>query len=294
MSCRRPGGVRRGAKHFRGRASYPPGVRPAIDEADFRRAPVGACLASSSFLYYCPLQRLCGFAIWGRPDGDELRRLERLLRIELEEGFPPHVSLVDASRLDGVDPTAFEALHAYVSAERDRLARKVERLAIVRPPGLTGATVAGFFHVTEPPYPVESFATSREAMRWLGEGGDAVAAAIDDAVRDATGAPALVVALRQKLDAKPGQLALEHAAQALGLSARSLQRALQKTGSTYQQEVASSQIRVAQRLMRDSSAPLTAIAFEVGCGTPQHFSTLFRRLVGESPSAWRARQRSSR
>ncbi|MCC6873812.1 MAG: helix-turn-helix transcriptional regulator [Sandaracinaceae bacterium] len=77
-------------------------------------------------------------------------------------------------------------------------------------------------------------------------------------------------------------------ARARGASARPEQ----KTGSTYQQEVASSQIRVAQRLMRDSSAPLTAIAFEVGCGTPQHFSTLFRRLVGESPSAWRAKLRA--
>ncbi len=38
---------------------------------------------------------------------------------------------------------------------------------------------------------------------------------------------------------------------------------------------------------------LTAVAVEVGCASLQHFSSLFRKLVGESPSTWRDLHRKS-
>jgi AraC-like DNA-binding protein len=266
-------------------------MRAAHDEADFCRAPIGACFAARSFLYFCARERLCGFALWGRPDADDLRALERLLRIELEGAFPRHVSLVDASRLEGVDPGAFSVLHTYVGANRERLAEQVERLAIVRPPGVAGATVAGFFHVAEAPYPVDIAGDVVSALGVLGERDGGFASALEEAVARATGAPSFLVALRQKLEAQPGRVSLEDAARALGLSPRSLQRKLREAGSTYQGEVASAQVRAAQALLRDSELSLTAIAFEVGCATPQHFSTLFRRVAGEPPSAWRERAR---
>lgn len=266
-------------------------MRSALDESDFRRDPFGACLAGRAFLYFCARPTLCGFALWGRPDADDLRQLERVLTIELGKTFPAHVSLVDASRLEGVDPGAFAVLHAYVAANTTRLREQVEKLAIVRPPGVAGATVAGFFHVAEPPYPTFIAADAKEALSWLGERDDGFLPALEVALADATGAPALLVALRRLLDAQPGKVALEDAARALGLSPRSLQRRLRDAGSTYQNEIARSQVRAAQRLLRESDASLTAIAFEVGCATPQHFSALFRRIAGETPSAWRARHR---
>jgi AraC-like DNA-binding protein len=272
-------------------ARYPRVVRTAIDEADFKREPIGACLSSRSFLYFCARPRLCGFVLWGRPDGDDLRQLERVLAIELAPAFPAHVSLVDASRLEGVDPAAFAVLHAYVAAHGARLREQVERLAIVRPPGVAGATVSGFFHVAEPPYPTFVAADVKEALDWLGERDDGFLASLARALEQATSAPALLVALRRILDAQPGKIVLEDAARTLGVSARSLQRRLQDEDTTYQNELARSQVRAAQRLLRESDASLTAIAYEVGCATPQHFSALFRRVVGETPSAWRARVR---
>ena len=44
-------------------------------------------------------------------------------------------------------------------------------------------------------------------------------------------------------------------------------------------------------LLLESDAKLTSVAVEVGCASLQHFSSLFRKLTGESPSAWRARHR---
>ena len=48
-------------------------------------------------------------------------------------------------------------------------------------------------------------------------------------------------------------------------------------------------IDVAKRRMLDSDAALKLIALDVGFASPQQFSTVFRRIVGEAPSAWRER-----
>jgi AraC-like DNA-binding protein len=264
-------------------------VRAATDEADFKRAPVGAALASRCFVYFCAREDLCGFALWGRPSGEDLEALERVLVIELGEDFPAHVSLVDASRLEGVDPNAFGVLHTYVARNRARLAEQVHRLAIIPPPGVAGATVAGFFYVAEPPYPVEIARDPRAGLAWLGARDDGFLEALGGLVTGAMGAPPFLFSLRRLLDTRPGKVSLEEAARALGLSARSLQRRLREASSTYQLELARSQVRAAEVLLRESNASLTAIAFEVGCATPQHFSALFRRINGESPSAWRMR-----
>jgi AraC family transcriptional regulator len=43
----------------------------------------------------------------------------------------------------------------------------------------------------------------------------------------------------------------------------------------------------AQELMLSGDAPLSQIAFDCGLADQAHLSRLFRRLVGDSPSAWR-------
>lgn len=262
-------------------------MRSAAGPQDLRADPFGAYAVGPTFVYFCARPSLCGFALFGRPSGDDLRALERFLVIELEPVLGPHGSLVDASRLEAVDPAAFAVLHEYVARHRPALARKVERLAIVRPAGLAGATVAGFFSVTEPPYPSTVVADVPAALAWLGERDDGFGEALSAALAKASGAPPLLVALRTLLDARPGTVTLEEAARALGLSPRSLQRKLRELDTTFQAELSGSQVRVAQLLLRESEASLTAIALEVGCATPQHFSALFRRVTGQSPSAWR-------
>jgi AraC-like DNA-binding protein len=113
-------------------------------------------------------------------------------------------------------------------------------------------------------------------------------------VSNATGAASWLVTLRRLLDARPGALTLDDAAKALALSPRSLQRRLSSECTTFQAEVARSQVRIAERLLGGSSAPLATIALEVGCSTPQRFSSLFRRVTGETPSAFRKRVQAER
>jgi AraC-like DNA-binding protein len=38
-------------------------------------------------------------------------------------------------------------------------------------------------------------------------------------------------------------------------------------------------------------ANVTEVAFKVGCASPQHLSTLFKKLTGLSPTEWRERVR---
>ena len=80
--------------------------------------------------------------------------------------------------------------------------------------------------------------------------------------------------------------------QALGVSERSLQRQLRQEGTSFRREVDAARIRAARTLLADTDQKITVIALEVGCATLQHFSALFRRMTGETPSEWRARQRS--
>jgi AraC-like DNA-binding protein len=264
-------------------------VKPAPDVASYRAAPEGRYLAGPSGLVFCARADLWGFAVWGRPTPADVRATSGLLALELRAPAVRHASLVDARALDAVDPEAFAVIGAYVTANFGALGKQVERLAIVRPPGMTGATVAGFFAVQDAPYPVKVLGDLRRAVTWVG--GDAsLATALDEAVAAARGQSPLSAALRRWLEAHLVDAALPVAAKALAQAPRSLQRHLREAGTTFQRELDAARVRVAQRVLETSRASLTEIALDVGCASPQHFSALFRRVTGAPPSAWRATQ----
>jgi AraC-like DNA-binding protein len=258
-------------------------MRAAADADDYAADPDGAYFVATRSLVFST-KRLWGFALWGKPSETDVKKLVPLLRLEL--AAPPHASLVDASRLDAGDPRAFAALARYLRDNFDAFRTCVTRLALVRPTGLLGATVAGFFQVARAPYPVRVFDAFAPAIAWLraSELAGPLAAAIDAASRTT---PHLV-ALRRWLDHHLDDAELERAAKALSRAPRSLQRDLRDAGTSFQTELDAARIRLAKRLLADSDSPLTEIAYDIGCASPQHFSTLFRRVVGEPPSTWRA------
>ena len=92
--------------------------------------------------------------------------------------------------------------------------------------------------------------------------------------------------LEKALDAS-----IEEAAKKVGVSRRTLQRRLQDAGTSFQEELSRARVREAERLLLTSDAPITQIAIDVGIGSLQHFSTLFRRINGDSPSEWRTKRR---
>src|SRR5258708_420144 len=106
------------------------------------RDPVGRYVGGETFVHFCASPSLWGILLWGRPSATDARQLGRSLVLELAPPAQPHVSIVDASHLDGGDAGAFGALERYVTGYAELLHQWVLRLAIVRPSGLAAAIVA--------------------------------------------------------------------------------------------------------------------------------------------------------
>jgi AraC-like DNA-binding protein len=264
---------------------------------EFARAPVGSYVAGETYAHFCAAPTLWGVILWGRPEERHALELGRSLVLELAPPAEPHASIIDASRLAGGDPAAFRSAERYLSRYGELLKSWVTRVALVRPRGLGGAIVAGAYEVLPRPYPVSVFGDVESAFAWLADGKtrgwpkDGVAA-LAELHAQASGTPQVVGTLRALLDAHLIGLGVAEAASRLGMSERSLQRKLADADTTFQDELADARVRAAKRMLLDGDAPLTSIAFDVGCASLQHFSALFRKRTRLSPSAFRKRHRS--
>ncbi len=263
-------------------------MQAAADLDDFLASPVGRYLAGRTFLYFLrPKPNLSGFALWGRPNEEDAKRLVQVLD-GLRQIVAARLSLVDASRLSGADRAAFNVIARHVALHRDAYGHNVTRQAIVRPSNMEGAVVAGFFNIVACPFPVELVDSVEQGLAWLGAS-PSLAGELGAMCAEAMGTDPLVMQLRGWLEVHLAEASLSATARALGLSLRTLQRKLGEAGTSFQVEYNRVQVQVAQRLLLDTDLNLTAVALEVGCTSLQHFSDLFKRLVGLSPQAWRKR-----
>jgi AraC-like DNA-binding protein len=263
-------------------------MRPADGIDAFFASPAGTFLVGRHWAYACTGDGMFAQIYWGRPEAADVETLLALWQVELCDATPPHASYVDASGLTGMDPGWFQLMGAELERNRGALSRKLARQALVRPPGLPGALVAGFYDVLVPAYPVQVFERAADALDWLGHPG-----ALDDITRlvGSTGSEEpLVGHIRRYLVTGLGAASLTGAAREAGVSARTLQRRLRDAGTSFQTELQIARVDAAKKLITDTDLKLTAIALEVGCSSLQHFSGLFRQLTGVAPSEWRARR----
>jgi len=63
-------------------------------------------------------------------------------------------------------------------------------------------------------------------------------------------------------------------------------------GCTPHSYIIERRVEQAKRILLESDAPLSQIALDCGMADQAHLSRLFRRLVGETPSVWRRRNRA--
>lgn len=80
---------------------------------------------------------------------------------------------------------------------------------------------------------------------------------------------------------------VQGAARALGMSARSLQRALQGEGTRFSKVVHQTRVDAARTLLTSTPLELSEIAFCVGFADQAHFARTFRSLCDVPPSAYR-------
>ncbi len=95
---------------------------------------------------------------------------------------------------------------------------------------------------------------------------------------------ALRLLLVEQIAAPP---TLNEAAGLLGLSSRSLRRKLAQGGTTYQRVLDSVRLAIAKRLLRESEAPVSSIAYELGFTHPSDFGRAFKKWSGQAPSLYR-------
>lgn len=223
--------------------------------------------------------------LFGRPPPDAARELVAIL--DAHDFVTPRVSLFDASAIEAIETESFSIVTEYQNRRRADLASCVQRQAIVTPRGMPGAIVTGYRAVFDFSYPVEFFTERAAALDFLGR--EDALAVVDELA--ASSSRPLLVRLRGLLGTNL-TVVLSEAARQLGVSDRSLQRYLQTEGTSFVDEVQSARIAAAKRLLSETDRKLTAIATDVGCASLQSFSTMFRRVTGETPSEFRARTRT--
>jgi len=232
--------------------------------------------------------QLWGVVLWGAPDERNTAAFFDAFVAAATRHPEPRATYVDATRFASLETLPFVVFERYLKVHGELATRAIARVAVVRPHGFEGAFVAGAFGVLAQPYPIRVFAATDEAVRWLATDVDLEGLAA--MYREASRVPGELDALRALL-ADHLSLPLAKAARRLAVSERTLQRKLAELGTTYKDELADARVRAAKRLLVASESPLTAIAIDVGCGSLQNFSALFRRRTGESPSAFRARHK---
>ena len=302
LVSRRPGQVRpRDALTSGHRLSSPPGAARRYARRVIPTTGLDELLASPGSRYFTRPRslsfivdpQLVGVIVWDRLEAGELLELLRAHERMRPVLAPRTAALVDARHLELPDPAAFTTMVSYLAERSEWLAEYLDRLALVRTElGVVAATAAGFFDVTARPFAARTFTDLAGALGWLGRGDAAdLEADLEAIYAEASGTPPLLRKLRALLEARPGALALEHASRELAMTGRSLQRGLKSCGTTFQAEQNRAQVRVAQRLLGQSDAALEQVASDVGCASLSHFSALFRRVTGETPTDWRRHHR---
>lgn len=87
---------------------------------------------------------------------------------------------------------------------------------------------------------------------------------------------------------------LAQTARHLGVSKRSIQRALARDGLAFHDLRNRLRLNHAETILLTSDTKMRAIADEVGFASTAHFSAWFRRHRGHTPAAWRERELAAR
>lgn len=100
----------------------------------------------------------------------------------------------------------------------------------------------------------------------------------------------LLTVCRAILDAPEKAMSIEYWAAQVGASKRTLIRLfLRETGMTFRQWV--QQVKLANALSRlEENVPIATLADELGYASPSAFSAMFKRVLGESPTAYLAQR----
>src|SRR5580658_3454640 len=141
-------------------------MRPVAEPDAFRAAPLGRYCAGPCWVVWCWDESLCGSIVWGRPSEAEARALVRMFDIEAAL-TPPFDVVTDSSRMELVSPAAFAVVAEYLRRRLPVLVPLIRKNALVAPPGLIGAAIAGLYPLLGLAPSWKPVTTMGEALRWF-------------------------------------------------------------------------------------------------------------------------------
>lgn len=266
-------------------------MRLAKGLADFLRAPRDATFEGLHFTFW-NLGSISGWRVFGAPTREDGEQLIACIDTLYASRAPRYWSLVDLRALESVDEAGFEVLRQYVAKKRRRMGERLIRQAVLKRAGLVGAMVAGFYVQLEPQHPVRIFEALGPAVRWLDAPPSLALHTLVSALKQPPRAMGeLLPRLRQWLQEHRHRPNVEEAARRLGTSGRTLQRRLRERQTTFKDEVRRARVSFAEEMLRTTDWKLAAVALEAGFDSSQRLATSFRRHLGVTPSAFRARHR---
>ncbi len=269
-------------------------MKPAATPGGLAADPIDRYWIGESHLVWCRDAASCGSIHWGQPTTRDVTDLTRALELAdhpaLAAGFEV---FMDSRSVDQVDWTPFGHLLEYLRGRLPAWSTRIRQHAVVVPAGPSGALLAGMVPLLGVTYSMRFFDDTEPALTWLAwhTRPDSVASAHEAAelARVARGVTPLVHRFRAWLEGALRRPTIEAASSALGLSPRSLQRELRAGGTSFTAEVQAVRVRVACALLAQTDEKVEVIAREVGCVSASQRSTIFRKVIGETPARYRVR-----
>jgi AraC-like DNA-binding protein len=260
-------------------------LRNASSLAAYVGNPVGCYIAAAQSAAFRTRDALSGLLLWGSPTDADAEMVKGALAVGLSDGSGRCLSLIDLQRLETNDLRAFLELSRILAMYVSSFRGDDTRHAVISAPGAAGEAVASLL-VTLRRGTVRVFKSAQDGLCWTGVQDPVLLNDLELIARIHSPGSSLLRTLRGLLDRDPGSTGSE-LARGLGMSQRTLQRRLKESSTSLQQEVSEAHLRIAKKLMTETTRPLKWIALEAGYASPQHFSSAFRAHTGISPKRWR-------
>jgi AraC-like DNA-binding protein len=268
-------------------------VKEARDAAEMLRSPAGRWIRAGVAILWCHSPSLCGASLWGRPTGEQAREL--LAFFDGYEALAPRFDiLLDASRVEGLDPDGVAVTLEWLRAHMQMLRTRIRARVGVIPQGFDGVTLSGIALAIGWDSPVRVVTDARAGMRiLLPEGADPLSDEIGAIVERVRSAPPSLLALRGLLRAREGNVTLAEVAERLAMPARTLQRLLAEVDSSFRAEQAEARFAVASERLDKTDDKVAAIASRVGL-SETGLTLLVRARTGVTPAEYRRVLRGQR
>jgi AraC-like DNA-binding protein len=266
-------------------------VQRAASVEAFLADPVGHYVAGRAFVAWMCSPKLVGASHFAPFESTDIAMLRALFPLPLHPALvAPYDVVHDLGGVDVLDRRAFDVLAQFLAERMPELAGRTRKLAVVRSAGLAGAAFTGLFHdFARGRFDGELFADRAAAFAWL-DVGAADRAALDAMMAPFEQAAPVLRRLRDAIAADPAGITLEAAAAAIGESTRSLQRHLAEHATSFRDELARARVIAAKARLVETDDKIEVIALDLGFKSVAAFTTMFGRIIGEPPHAFRKKR----